>query len=320
MIKYLFASYGNFSKAATLTKLLFLMTIGQLSCMYGLAQNASIPLKRATVGKQVFYFDNGGKLKSPLKVYYFSPKANPDSLPIVLLMHGAHRDASAYIDGLMDAATVFNCVVVAPEFDKDTYPETDMYNLGNVYSKKQRTFNKEEDWTFSLIEPLFDELVKQIKSIDKGYYIYGHSAGGQFVHRFLMYEPNNRIIRAASANPGWYTLPSEDVNFPYGMKNSNIPVTNLPPMFAKKYFLLLGTADVIRESVDFNSSVQADAQGKNRFERGQNFYKVASKKAADLKTPFNWTEIYVPGIGHDNQGMSKFALALFFMDIKNNNN
>jgi poly(3-hydroxybutyrate) depolymerase len=236
MIKYLFALFGNFSKAATLTKRLLLITIGLLSCVYGFAQNASIPLKRATVGKQVFYFDNGGKLKSPLKVYYFSPKANPDSLPIVLLMHGAHRDASAYIDGLMDAATIFNCIVVAPEFDKDTYPETDMYNLGNVYNKKQRTFNKEEDWTFSLIEPLFDEVVKQIKSIDKGYYMYGHSAGGQFVHRFLMYEPNNRIIRAASANPGWYTLPSDEANFPYGMKNSNIPATNLPPLFAKNIF------------------------------------------------------------------------------------
>jgi pimeloyl-ACP methyl ester carboxylesterase len=280
------------------------------------AQKVSIEIKKGVVGKQAFYFDNGGKLKSPLKVYYFSPKANIDSLPIVILMHGAHRDASAYIDGLVDAATVFNCVIVAPEFDKDTYPETDMYNLGNVYSKKGHKFNAKEEWTFELIEPLFDEVVKQIKSTNKGYYMYGHSAGGQFVTRFLMFEPENRIIRAAAANPGWYTLPSNDVDFPYGLKKSNVPSSNIPAMYSKKLFLLLGTADIIRENVDFNSSAQADAQGKNRFERGQFFFKMAKDNAIDLKTPFRWTEVFVPGIGHNNEGMSKFALSLFFMDIK----
>ena len=316
MKRILFVLPTCLSRAATTIKLLVFLALPLLSYVNLFAQKGTTQINRATVGKQVFYFDNGGKLKSPLKVYYFSPKGNPDSLPIVILMHGAHRDASAYMDGLVDAATVFNCIVVAPEFDKDTYPETDMYNLGNVYNKREHGFTKKEDWTFELIEPLFDEVVKQTKSIDKGYYFYGHSAGGQFVTRFLLWEPENRIIRAAAANPGWYTLPSKDVDFPFGLKKSNVPDSNIPPMWAKKVFLLLGTADVIRESVDFNSSAQADAQGQNRFERGQYFFKMAKSNAESLNTPFNWTEIFVPGIGHDNQNMSKFALSLFFMDIK----
>jgi len=317
MKKYLLAPFNDLHTAATLTKLLLLILVCLIPYANLFAQGASSSfINKGKAGRQVFYFDNGGKLKSPLKVYYFSPKANPDSLPIVILMHGAHRDASAYMDGLVDAATVYNCIVIAPEFDKDTYPETDMYNLGNVYNKKGHVFTPKEEWTFELIEPLFDEVVKQIKSVDKGYYFYGHSAGGQFVTRFLLFEPVNRIIKAAAANPGWYTLPSNEVNFPYGLNKSNVPVSNIPAMYAKKVFLLLGTADVIRENVDFNSSAQADAQGQNRFERGQFFFKMAKSNAEKLNTPFNWTEVFVPAIGHNNEGMSKFALSLFFMDIK----
>ena len=316
MKKYLLASSIYSCMAATQTKLLIFIFVCFLPFANLFAQGASSTIKRGTVGRQVFYFDNGGKLKSPLKVYYFSPKANPDSLPIVILMHGAHRDASAYMDGLVDAATVFNCIVIAPEFDKDTYPETDMYNQGNVYNKRTHSFLAKDQWTFELIEPLFDEVVKQIKSTDKGYYFYGHSAGGQFVTRFMLWEPENRIIRAAAANPGWYTLPSNEIDFPYGLRKSTVPASNIPAMWAKKVFLLLGTADIIRESVDFNSSAQADAQGQNRFERGQYFFNMAKSNAASLNTPFNWTEVFVPGIGHDNPNMSKFALSLFFMDIK----
>ena len=309
----------HFLRFFTTAIIAMVLTVFTLTLLPGknlFAQDGNTRIDRGGLGKQVFYFNNGGKLATPIKVYYFSPKGNPDSLPIVILMHGAHRNAKANFNEALDAAATFNCVLIAPEFTKEAYPEGDMYTFGNVYNRKGKHFNPKESWTFELIEPLFDEVVKQIKSLSKGYYIYGHSAGGQFVSRFLMFEPENRIIKAAAANPGWYTMPTNDIDFPYGLSKSTLPISNLKTMYSEKLFLLLGTADTIRDDDDFYKSEQADAQGLTRFARGQNFFQQTKSKAKELNTPLNWNEIFVPNAGHSNTRMCRFAFSLFFMDIK----
>ena len=273
-------------------------------------------ISSSTVGKQMFYFDNNGKLKSPIKVFYYSPKANNPDMPIVVMLHGANRDASAYMDDLINAATVFGCRIIAPEFDQEDYRGAEKYNLGNVYDKNKKTFLSADKWSFSLIEPLFDHVVGQIKSNNKAYYLYGHSGGAQFVHRFLTFVNQPRVIKVAFANAGWYTLPNTDTEFPFGIKNSPVSNEQLSRFLSTKVYVLLGMDDTKTDEKSYNTTDEAEAQGKTRFDRGKFYFKAVKAKAEEMKLPFNWTEIYVPNVGHDNGNLGKFAFANFFMNIQ----
>ena len=139
------------------------------------------------------------------------------------------------------------------------------------------------------------------------YDIFGHSAGGQFVHRFVLYYPENRVRLAIAANPGFYTLPDAEAVFPHGTKNSPHLVTAemIKDWVRRDLVILRGTADLQRTE-SLRQTPEADAQGQNRFERA--VYMFERVRKFDPKS--KWRMFDVPGIAHDHKGMAPAAQKL----------
>lgn len=255
-----------------------------------------------------FMFTHGGHT---LRVWYFRSATTPVDAPVLFVLHGVGRNAEEYLDDWIEFAAQKQFLVVVPEFSKAEFPGEEAYNSGNMFDKAGRPIPRER-WSYAVIEPLFDALAPQLGHQRKDYLLYGHSAGAQFVHRFVYFMPAARYTRAVAANAGWYTLPSLDVAFPYGLKGSTSDLATLQAAWKRSLVVLLGEADIDPNSSALRHTPEADAQGLYRFARGQFFYAQAQAAAAQHHATFNWTLATAPGIAHSNKGMAPFALRQLF--------
>lgn len=225
-------------------------------------------------------------------------------------MHGASRDLPRYFADWRAAADASGFIVAVPWFPKDDFPGSAQYNLGYVHDPASGELRDEPLWTFSAIEPLFDHIIQWADVAATGYTLYGHSAGAQFVHRFLYYKPDARVTRAVLANAGWYTMPDFGIDFPYGLQQSGVRADVLPTFFSRDVIVLLGEADTKIAEDNLRRTPEAMLQGAHRLQRGRTFFRVAEAKAAELGVAFNWRLQTVPRAEHSNAQMTPDAAAL----------
>lgn len=258
-------------------------------------------------GKWSFVFtDKRGQADRPVRVYTYRPRQCDSACPMVFVLHGKSRDASNYRDHWELAADRYGFLVVAPEFSEKSWPGSAAYNLGDVADNANP-----EKWSYSVIEHLFDEM----RDGQKDYRIFGHSAGAQFVHRFMMLRPDNRASVAIVANAGWYAMPEwrkdrKAPDWPYSLVGSPAGERELRAALAKRVVVVLGEGDTSTTDKDLRKTEEAMRQGTNRLERGESFFAAATAAARDLGVKFAWELSYVPGTGHEGAKMSRAAADL----------
>jgi poly(3-hydroxybutyrate) depolymerase len=246
-----------------------------------------------------------------LPVWTYRPKGFTPDTPILFVMHGVNRNADDYRDNWIALAEANNLLIVAPEFSKDNFPKSWAYNLGNVMSRADGRLHPtpRKDWSFPIIDRIFAAVRAATGSHRTTFSIFGHSAGAQFVHRYLTFTGGPKVDLAIAANAGWYTLPTGTETFPYGLGQTAVTDAQVKTAFGKKLIILLGEADT-KQDRNLRQTVEAMHQGPTRLARGKNYFETSRKAAEKMGVPFNWRMVFVPGIGHSNAGMAEPAAAL----------
>lgn len=250
----------------------------------------------------------------PVTVFYYVPlKGNLKKMPILFAMHGAERSGKTNIETWKYFAEENRIIVIAPQFSTAQYLEND-YQFGGVAVKRYGSeMRPEEQWTYNIIESLFDHFKKLTENKNQQYDIWGHSAGGQFVHRFLLAMPNARVRIGVASNPGNYAFPLIDgmvgndeqiYGWPFSLLNTPFSdVETLKKYFSKHLVVHVGDRDTNPDGPHASTHPAAVAQGVNRFERAKNFYETSRKIAKEIGAPFKWELVVVKGVGHTSRSM-----------------
>jgi len=267
------------------------------------------------IGKGTFRFDSED-LARAIDVHYYVPRTATDASSVVIALHGNNRDAEGTRDNWISKAEQYSRLIFAPEFSDAGFPRSSGFILGNVFVNGNdpdgAAPRDPSQWAFSYIEPLFDEIISRTSRSLASYDLVGHSGGAQFAHRFVFFEPEGRYRRVVVANAGWYSAPTDDVDFPYGLAGS--PAVDAEPrrIFDREMIVFVGELDTDPNSFSLRHTPEADLQGQNRRERADWFFEEGRRRAEEAGVPYRWEFAEAPGVGHDSRLMIQRAADLLF--------
>lgn len=282
-------------------------------------------------GSGSFMLSGGlGHEHDSIKVYYRKPQNYTKQSQILIVIPGSGRNGDSYRDSWIEASEKHSILIISPAYSKEKYPFGD-YHLGGVLKDlnlyecvtyKEGSNNvildeekfsfrinpKKSEWLFNDFDRLFEHVIIAVGSSQKKYDIFGHSAGGQILHRFVLFFPNSKANRILASNSGSYTIPDLNLDIPFGMNNINFTQENLKYSFKKKLVLFIGELDNENEKRGhLLRSLTNDKHGLHRLERAKYFYKKGDEISSKMKEEFNWKLHIVPNIGHNQRKMAKAA-------------
>ncbi len=304
------------------------------ACGMTLVPQHAPPFEPSTLetGAGVFLAAGGGERSNArIHVHYYKPRSFTPQSPVLLVIPGAGRDGDEYRDAWIETAEQTGLLVAALG-----YPEADYdfaaYHLGGVVrdlsflapADARIVHLRDEDisftpnphrdqWLFNDFDRIFALLKAAAGSEQSTYDLFGHSAGGQILHRLVLFHPQSRAHRVVAANAGFYTMPDLDAPLLFGLRGSGVDEVSLARSFACQLTLLLGENDNSDAAGGTHLHTPlADRQGLGRLQRGRYFFRAAEECARAMNAPFAWRLQTVPNVAHDFRAMSRAAARLLY--------
>ncbi len=263
---------------------------------------------------------------------------NKDIKKAVIVIHGLNRTADNYFGYAVKSAQaegrLTDTLIVAPKFQiKADKPGPNDHVWDADWSQGDDSVDGKNFSSFDAVDQIVERLTLKGKFPNlKTIVVAGHSAGGQFVNRYLAgAKPANVKMIFLVMNPssylyldnrrpsgsGKFTAMSDDYNkYKYGMLNLNRYLNKQSAriktnIFDRRAWYLGGTNDTGKDDLDEREP--AMKQGKNRFERWSNF-RAYVQLFPDWRDSASFES--VPGVAHSANDMlnSTAARRIMFHD------
>lgn len=242
----------------------------------------------------------------PLFLRSARPRAFSPRIPVLLVFHGDLRNGADFREFWLPLVDEAQLLAITLEFSATAYPGPEWYNLGNRLDADGREKPRDQ-WTYGVPGRLFAALCTQGITARRRYGVFGHSSGGQFVHRMISLGFRGGVVAAATANAGTYAMPDLQVAFPFGLGGTHLDEIALLTLLAFPLTIFAGTADVDTASPHFPNDAAAMRQGPTRFARAHAYIDAARDAAQRYGVACAWTILDVTDVGHDAKQMSAAA-------------
>ena len=253
--------------------------------------------------------------------YAYVPTTVPEKPEILVLVHGtpqegetAESSAEFLATAWLDFAEGQGLILIAPTFNQEDFSS----RLGDhALSGYRGLFGREigaDEWVLRLVGAYREAF----GSADERFYLYGHSAGGQFTGRFLVTHPES-LKAAVITSAATYPQPNPDVAWPFGMGELHTDIEWDPgtvqqvDIVPDKETWLAATQVSLTVIVGLNDTGELPAylipgqKGTNRYGIARNWVRdmAAFAEANGLESHFRF-EI-IPGIGHSMTGLLPYS-------------
>lgn len=239
----------------------------------------------------------------PLTLHGYRVATAGARAPLVLVQHGVLRNGDDYRDFWIPAAERYGLQIIATTFSNEDWPGVESYNNGSVWAP-DGSLVPPERWAYGALPALLSQLRAEGVLQQQAVYLFGHSAGGQFVHRLASLVGVAGLAGVVAANPGWYTLADDALAFPEGLAGIGLAPGALGRLLQTPLVILAGEQDTDTADPNLPAEPAALRQGPHRFARAGHYYAAAQAQAARLGLPLVWQLHRIPGIGHDGEAMS----------------
>lgn len=238
----------------------------------------------------------------PIRVFTYHPR-NCAPRALLFVFHGNGRTAERYRNYARPLADRMCLVVMAPLFDKKRFRNW-RYQRGGIVRKGR--VRPADEWTVTMVAGLVDWARRREGRADAPFYLFGHSAGGQFLSRVAAFAAPAGVARIVIANPSSHVAPSLDEPAPYGMGGvfrNGESESRLRAYLGQPVTIFLGEDDT--GSKDLHNHPAARRQGAQRLARGENVFRAAAALARGKGWPFRWSLVKARDVGHSARRLLK---------------